>query len=212
MTHIPAGLTVAVLDYPEGAEGGAIDATRDALAQLGAIAFATADPAEALAADGLVVAGRGPATAAVKSLASVMGERIVGQRLAGARPVLATGTGMQVLFERLDAKSKGFGEWPGGVEKLDAQLESAHVSPAPDSELLHGVDPAAEFDFHAGAGVREFALDEDDFIAYPRLSWVQEPHVLAAVENGALWATQFHPETSGEAGAAVLGNWLRQLG
>ena len=40
----------------------------------------------------------------------------------------------------------------------------------------------------------------------------QAGEVLAAVENGPLWATRFHPETSGEAGAGVLRNWIAQLG
>ena len=50
----------------------------------------------------------------------------------------------------------------------------------------------------------------ESLIAYPKLSWAGE--VLAAVENGPLWATRFHPETSGEAGAGVLRNWIAQLG
>jgi len=35
--------------------------------------------------------------------------------------------------------------------------------------------------------------------------------VIAAVENGPLCATQFHPEKSGDAGAALLANWLEML-
>jgi glutamine amidotransferase len=34
---------------------------------------------------------------------------------------------------------------------------------------------------------------------------------VAAVENGPLWATQFHPEKSGDAGAALLRNWVLSL-
>ena len=72
------------------------------------------------------------------------------------------------------------------------------------------LDGAQEFVFNAATGARDFELQEDDFIAYPKLSWAGE--VLAAVENGPLWATRFHPETSGEAGAGVLRNWIAQLG
>ena len=44
------------------------------------------------------------------------------------------------------------------------------------------------------------------------MTWAEhgEPFV-AAVENGPLWATQFHPEKSGEAGAALLRNWVGTL-
>ena len=34
---------------------------------------------------------------------------------------------------------------------------------------------------------------------------------MAAVENGSLAATQFHPEKSGDAGAVLLRNWLRDV-
>ena len=68
----------------------------------------------------------------------------------------------------------------------------------------------AEFVFDAHTGVSNFELAQDEFIAYPKLSWAGE--VLAAVENGPLWATRFHPEASGAAGAGVLRNWIAQLG
>ena len=46
----------------------------------------------------------------------------------------------------------------------------------------------------------------------PKVTWAThgEPFV-AAVENGALWATQFHPEKSGDAGAQLLTNWIGTL-
>jgi glutamine amidotransferase len=34
---------------------------------------------------------------------------------------------------------------------------------------------------------------------------------LAAIEDGPLSATQFHPEKSGDAGAAILRNWVQGL-
>jgi glutamine amidotransferase len=46
----------------------------------------------------------------------------------------------------------------------------------------------------------------------PLVTWAEhgEPFV-AAVENGPLWATQFHPEKSGDAGAQLLRNWIATL-
>jgi glutamine amidotransferase len=46
----------------------------------------------------------------------------------------------------------------------------------------------------------------------PLVSWAEhgEPFV-AAIENGPLWATQFHPEKSGDAGAQLLRNWIAVL-
>lgn len=47
----------------------------------------------------------------------------------------------------------------------------------------------------------------------PLVTWSEygRSRFVAAVENGPLWATQFHPEKSGDVGAAVLRNWLREL-
>jgi glutamine amidotransferase len=46
----------------------------------------------------------------------------------------------------------------------------------------------------------------------PLVTWAThgEPFV-AAVENGPLAATQFHPEKSGDAGARLLANWVATL-
>lgn len=197
---------VAVFDPFAGADP-AVSALRDALRAEGVDAEITSDPASAVAADGLVVAASGDAAEALRVLRNTQVDRVVGQRLAGSRPVLVVGAAMDALFERAADGAAGFGEWPGGVVKLDAPVERAAVAAADGSQMLDG---AQEFVFNAATGARDFELKEDEFIAYPKLSWAGE--VLAAVENGPLWATRFHPETSGEAGAGVLRNWIAQLG
>lgn len=202
----PKTPAVAVFDPFAGADP-AVAALRDALRAAGAQAEITADPASAVAADGLVIAASVDAAEALRALRKAQVDRVVGQRLAGSRPVLVVGAAMDALFERGADGEAGFGEWPGGVDKLAAPVERAEVAPAADSLMLDGPQ---EFEFNAATGARDFELKEDEFIAYPKLSWAGE--VLAAVENGPLWATRFHPETSGEAGAGVLRNWIAQLG
>lgn len=197
---------VAVFDPFAGADP-AVSALRDALRAEGVDAEITSDPASAVAADGLVVAASGDAAEALRVLRNTQVDRVVGQRLAGSRPVLVVGAAMDALFERAADGAAGFGEWPGGVVKLDAPVERAEVAAADGSQMLDG---AQEFVFNAATGARDFELKEDEFIAYPKLSWAGE--VLAAVENGPLWATRFHPEASGAAGAGVLRNWIAQLG
>ena len=197
---------VAVFDPFAGADP-AVSALRDALRAEGVDAEITSDPASAVAADGLVVAASGDAAEVLRVLRNTQVDRVVGQRLAGSRPVLVVGAAMDALFERAADGAAGFGEWPGGVVKLDASVERTAVAAADGSQMLDG---AQEFVFNAATGARDFELKEDEFIAYPKLSWAGE--VLAAVENGPLWATRFHPETSGEAGAGVLRNWITQLG
>lgn len=205
-TSSPKTAAVAVFDPFAGVDP-AVAALRDALRAAGAQAEITADPASAVAADGLVIVASGDAAEALRALRKAQADRVVGQRLAGSRPVLVVGAAMDALFERGADGAAGFGEWPGGVDKLDAPVACAEVMPAQGSLMLDG---AEEFEFNATTGARDFELQEDEFIAYPKLSWAGE--VLAAVENGPLWATRFHPETSGEAGAGVLRNWIAQLG
>ena len=202
----PKTPAVAVFDPFAGADP-AVAALRDALRAAGAHAEITSDPAHAVAVDGLVVVASGDAAEALRALRKAQVDRVVGQRLAGSRPVLVVGAAMDALFERGADGAAGFGEWPGGVDKLAAPVERAEVAAAADSLMLDGPQ---EFEFKAATGARDFELKEDEFIAYPKLSWAGE--VLAAVENGPLWATRFHPETSGEAGAGVLRNWIAQLG
>ena len=205
-TSSPKTTVVAVFDPFAGADP-AVAALRAALRAEGVGAEVTSDPASAVAADGLVIAASVDAAEALRALRKAQADRVVGQRLAGSRPVLVVGAAMDALFERGADGAAGFGEWPGGVEKLDAPVERAEVTPAQGSLMLDG---AQEFEFNAATGARNFELQEDEFIAYPKLSWAGE--VLAAVENGPLWATRFHPEASGEAGAGVLRNWIAQLG
>ena len=204
----PSVPTVAVFDAFAGKDP-CVQELCAALNALGANAAVTSDPAEAVSADGAVFAASGDSAAALRALLSSQAARVVGQRLAGSRPVLAVGAAMDALFDRGPQGQGGFGEWPGGVDKLAAPLTRAAVAGAAGSEMFAG---DAEFVFDAGTGVGAFEMAEDEFLAYPTLSWVEGMPVLAGVENGPLWAVRFHPERSGAAGSAVLRNWIARLG
>ncbi|MCP1386675.1 imidazole glycerol phosphate synthase subunit HisH [Corynebacterium sp. TA-R-1] len=207
---------VALLDYGAGN----IRSAQRALEHVGAHVEVTQDPHVAVEADGLVVPGVGAFAACMRGLNAVQAPRIVGQRLAGGRPVLGICVGMQVMFERgvehgVDAQ--GLGEWPGTVEKLEAPVlphMGWNTLEIPEgSAMFSGLDADTRFYFVHSYGVREFPLEADEYIEYPRIAWAEHgpSRFIAAVENGPLWATQFHPEKSGDAGLALLGNWVRTL-
>ncbi|MCG7277727.1 imidazole glycerol phosphate synthase subunit HisH [Corynebacterium imitans] len=207
---------VALLDYGAGN----IRSAQRALEHVGAEVTVTTDPYVATEAAGLVVPGVGAFDACMRGLHRVDGGRVIGQRLAGSRPVLGICVGLQVMFERgveHGVDTAGFGEWPGVVEKLDApvlpHMGWNTVEMAKDSELFAGLDSDTRFYFVHSYGVREFPLVADEFIAYPKLSWATHgaSRFLAAVENGPLCATQFHPEKSGDAGLHLLENWVGTL-
>jgi imidazole glycerol-phosphate synthase subunit HisH len=111
--------------------------------------------------------------------------------------------------------TEGCAAWPGTVERLDAgvlpHMGWNTVVPAPGSVLFNGIQPATWFYFvHSyalrGAGAGELAA------AGALISWTEHgERFAAAAELGALSATQFHPEKSGDAGAALLANWLGTL-
>ena len=204
-----------MLDYGSGNLRSAERAVRRA----GAEVTVTADVDAALNADGLVVPGVGAFAACMAGLRAVRGERIIGRRLAGGRPVLGICVGMQVLFSRgveHGVKTDGCGEWPGTVERLKAavlpHMGWNTVTSPPDSQLFAGLGPEPRFYFvHSYAALR-WELDNSGPLPPPLVSWAEhgEPFV-AAVENGPLWATQFHPEKSGDAGAQLLRNWTATL-
>jgi len=156
------------------------------------------------------LAGLGAFAACAAGLRSVHGERIVEQRLAGGRPVLGICVGMQVLFERgveFGEEAEGAGQWPGTVERLHAEVLPHMgwntVRAAAGSRLFAGLDPDTRFYF-----VHSYAATATEGLV--TTAEHGEPFV-AAVESGALSATQFHPEKSADTGAALLRNWLATL-
>ncbi|AKK03469.1 imidazole glycerol phosphate synthase subunit HisH [Corynebacterium epidermidicanis] len=207
---------VALLDYGSGN----IRSAQRALEQVGADVIVTSEPEIALAADGLLVPGVGAFAACMAGLTAINGHRIIGQRLAGGRPVLGICVGMQILFERgveHGVQAAGCEQWPGTVEKLQAKVlphMGWNTVAAPEgSQMFAGIAPQDRFYFVHSYGVRKWEFEGDGLTTAPQVTWGEHggDRFVAAVENGPLWATQFHPEKSGEVGLALLKNWLQSF-
>ncbi len=171
-------------------------------------------------ADGLVVPGVGAFAACMQGLRAVFGHEIIGRRLAGGRPVLGICVGMQILFEHgaeHGVTAEGCGEWPGTVERLQAPVVPHMgwntVQAAPGTALFEGIADERFYFVHS-YGVRDWTLVTNDRTRAPLVTWAEHggDRFVAAVENGPLSATQFHPEKSGDAGARLLRNWVQGLG
>ncbi|MFB7251754.1 imidazole glycerol phosphate synthase subunit HisH [Microbacterium sp. NPDC056234] len=205
---------VAVFDY----ESGNVHSAVKALIAAGADAVLTGDRSEALDADGLVVPGVGAFSAVRQALAAHGGDEIIERRLAGGRAVLGICVGMQVLFEHGVERgndTEGLGEWPGAVTELDApvlpHMGWNTVTPDEGSVLFRGIEDERFYFVHSFAA-QHWELDVMPPFPEPALTWTTYGSpFLAAVENGPLSATQFHPEKSGEAGIQLLRNWVGTL-
>ncbi|MER5766842.1 imidazole glycerol phosphate synthase subunit HisH [Streptomyces sp. NPDC001985] len=207
---------VVVLDYGFGN----IRSAERALARVGAEVEITRDFDTAMNADGLVVPGVGAFSACMDGLRAARGEWIIGRRLSGGRPVLGICVGMQILFARgieHGVETEGLDEWPGTVGPLKAPVVPHMgwntVDTPADSTLFAGIDPGDRFYFVHSYAVRDWDLEvTNPVIRAPRVTWATHgERFVAAVENGALSATQFHPEKSGDAGAQLLTNWIGTL-
>jgi glutamine amidotransferase len=203
-------MRVVVLDYGSGN----LRSAERALARVGADVTVTADLRAAAEADGLVVPGVGAYAACMAGIDAVGAGPTVRRRVATGRPVLGICVGMQVLFDSGSEHglvTGGLGALPGDVRRLAAPILPHMgwntVCPPAGSALFAGLDAGTRFYFvHSYAAVRT-ALAKGSAVTTAE----HGETFVAAVEHGALAATQFHPEKSGDAGAELLRNWLGTL-
>jgi glutamine amidotransferase len=201
---------VVVLDYGSGN----LRSAQRALQRVGADAEVSTDIDAALSAAGLVVPGVGAFAACMAGLRTAGGDQVIVKRLAAAQPVLGICVGMQILFEAGEEHGEtahGVGCWPGTVRKLTApvlpHMGWNGVAFPPASRLLAGIDPDAMFYFVHSYAATEVPLRLGS--PAPVVGWTSHGEdFVSLVEDGPLMATQFHPEKSADAGAALLANWL----
>ena len=206
--------SVAIVDY--GA-GNLFSAAR-ALEEVGADVSVTERPS--LSTDGVLIPGVGAFASAIEGLRSLSVARMVEERLSGGRSVMGICLGLQVMFERgveNGVSTSGLAQWPGTVEPLG-------VTPLPhmgwntveregESRLFAGIAPNERFYFVHSYGVLTDSFDRTPPFSAPLIGWTEHAgcRFIAAVEDGPLWATQFHPEKSGRTGLKLLRNWVDSL-
>ena len=200
-------MAIAILDYGSGNLRSALRAFERA----GREVVLTSDYSEALEAEGLVVPGVGAFGACMQGLESINGGALVRERVALARPTIGICVGMQILFAHgvEHGQHEGVGIWPSTVEKLNApvlpHMGWNTVEIASGSNLFNGVEGESFYFVHSYGvtqKVESTALQ----------SWTDyDGRFLAAIEDGVMSATQFHPEKSGAAGLHLIKNWVSTL-
>ncbi len=217
---------VVLLDYGSGN----IRSGERALARAGASVLVTGSVGEALEADGVVVPGVGAFAACADALRRAGAAEMLAQRLARERAVLAICVGHQVLFERGDehgASAEGLAIWPGVVSEVKADVlphvgwntvavpEGSRMFAGIADEFFYFVHSYAAHDLRGEGAVAgpPATVPVGPGRDAPLVGWTSygEDRFVAAVEDGPLWSTQFHPEKSGDAGAALLRTWVASL-
>ena len=205
---------VVVFDYGSGN----VRSAQRALERAGAVVEVSADRTRAAECDGLVVPGVGAFAACMQGIEAADGASIIERRLAGGCAVLGICVGMQVMFSsgvEHGQTTAGLDQWPGVVERLHApvlpHMGWNTVAVAEGSTLFHGVEHERFFFVHS-YGVLSWNWVPREHRRPPLVTWGSygSPFI-AAIEDGPLIATQFHPEKSGDAGLALLANWVRAL-
>jgi glutamine amidotransferase len=199
---------VAVLDYGVGN----LHSAAKALDRAGAEVRVVPTVAEAGGAAGLVVPGVGAYGACLHGLASAGGAAAVAGWLEGGRPLLGICVGMQLLFEASEEGpvGDGVGVVPGKIRRLTGDVKIPHigwdeVTVRPGSRLFAGLGDGTRFYF-----VHSYAPEADGAAVAAVCDY--GGRFAAAVERGNLFGTQFHPEKSGQAGLALLANFVTVVG
>lgn len=201
---------IAILDYGSGN----LRSAQRAFETTGAKVVLTSDRRTALEADGLVVPGVGAFRSCMNGLLAIGGDEIIRERFSKERPTLGICIGMQILFSHglehsddNDPSTEGVGVWNGTVSKLNAPILphmgwNTVVAPK-DSALFRGIEDESFYFVHSYAAKEAVGQ---------QVSWTEHgERFVSAVEDGAMSATQFHPEKSGSVGLTLIRNWIGTL-
>jgi glutamine amidotransferase len=196
---------IAVLDYGIGN----LHSAQKALQRVGADARLTADPALIRDASGVMLPGVGNFGRCMEALEAAGLDELAIERAASGTPFLGVCIGMQMLYQGSEESPTvpGLGVLPGMVRRLPdgvkrPQMQWNVVIPRRPSALLAGLpEPTWAYFVHS------FAAESDEHAV--AVCDYGGP-VVAAVEQDALWATQFHPEKSGVNGLRILDNFVRR--
>ena len=210
---------IAIVDYGVGN----LFSVEKALRATGADAVVTADEEVLQKAERIVLPGVGAFGDCMKNFQASGLLPVLKDRVAKGCPLLGICVGMQVMFDSSTEhagpgrSSQGLGQWPGTVERLRAEVVPhmgwSLVRPPAGTVLFDGVEDERFYFVHSYAAKTDPAVLLGPGPSRPPLTtWATHGEdFVAAVENGALTATQFHPEKSGDAGARLLRNWLTTL-
>ena len=193
-----------------------------ALEKVGATAEVTSDPADIENAAGVVLPGVGSSDAVMRAINSQGFAEPLKKYAASGRPLLCICVGMQVLFDGSDeGEIPGLGLMAGRVERFPTDLSengrrlkvphmgwnSVNFSPDAASDSVFGGIPQDSY-FYFVHSYRCIPVDPSVIAGTARYG----EDVCAAVLQGEVAGTQFHPEKSGDLGLEIYNNFVRRVG
>ncbi len=195
---------IAVIDYGVGN----LFSVEKAFAAIGEEVKVTGEAEDLKMADKLVLPGVGAFGDCMKNLEATDLIPIILEQIINKKPLLGICVGLQILFEGSEEspKSKGLGVFKGMVRRLNApQLKIPHMgwnSVSTHNSLFEGLNENPYFYF-----VHSYhAVPEDRSLITATTEYGETLTAAVAMDN--IYATQFHPEKSGDVGLQLLKNFV----
>lgn len=198
---------IAIIDY----DAGNIKSVEKALQKLGQEVIITRDAEEILSADKVILPGVGAFGDAMHNLRKYGLDQVIYQVVENKTPFLGICLGLQLLFEKSDESvgAKGLGILQGEICRI------------PDKEGLK-IPHMGWNSLHLQHDGRLFAgLPEDSYVYFVHSYYLKaedesivkatteySTHIHASVEQGNVFACQFHPEKSSDVGLQILRNFV----
>ncbi len=204
-----SGTQIAIIDY----DAGNLRSVEKAFAYLGENAFITRSPQEILQADAVVLPGVGAFGDAMEKLRRYGLVEVIRKSVQSGQPFLGICLGLQLLFEKSEESPgvEGLGILKGEVVRIPAAegLKIPHIGwnsleIREGATLFRGLQKEAYVYFVHSYYLR--AKNEQEVAATTEYG----VKIHASVEQGNIFACQFHPEKSGETGLSILKNFAGQ--
>lgn len=205
---------IAIVDYKMGN----LASVRKALEYIHRECIITDDPSVISRADALILPGVGAYAPAMEALRAKGLDVVVKEFAASGKPMLGICLGMQLMLSESeegagpDGNIKGLGIIPGNVRKFpsDKTVEQGLKVPQIGWNKLTDVTGSLLRDGDYVYFVHSFYCEPED----PSDAAANTEYgikYVCALERGNIFATQFHPEKSGEAGLQILERFARRI-
>ncbi len=208
VNELKSGPLIAVLDYGIGN----LRSAQKGFQRAGADVRLTDDRGLIAQAEAVVLPGVGHFGACMERLRRAKLDDAVYSAIEAGTPFLGICVGMQMLFEGSEEAPEvpGLGVFPGrvrllpdGLPRPQMQWNELHIR-QPECPLLEDIGDRSWMYF-----VHSYAADTNTEFVVATCEYGED--VTAMVERGSCWATQFHPEKSGELGRLFASNFCRQV-